>query len=153
MEWFTATLHTVESHLIIAGCMVLITATLIMLCVPGTLIPLSIASGALVHPVLATAAVVLGMTAGSQLLFLFTQRVAHERLRQRLGSKLETFEKQFHRFGLLYLVGLRVIGAPHFLVTGCGALMQIRRSTFALSTALGTFPVVALGSGLGSLLG
>jgi uncharacterized membrane protein YdjX (TVP38/TMEM64 family) len=153
MEWFTATLHTVDSHLIIAGCMVLITATLIMLCVPGTLIPLSIAFGALVHPVLATGAVVLGMTLGSQLLFLFAQRVARERLRQRLGFRFQTFEKRFLQFGLLYLVGLRVIGAPHFLVTGGGALMQIRRSTFAISTALGTFPVVALGSGLGSLLG
>lgn len=152
MEWFTATLHTIDSHLIIAGCMVLVTAMLIMLCVPGTLIPLSIASGALIHPALATAAVVLGVTVGSQLLFIFTRRVAHEKMRQRLGARLEKFEKRFLRFGLLYLVVLRVIGAPHFLVTGGGALMPIKRLTFAVSTALGTLPAVALGSGLGSLL-
>ncbi|WP_413818539.1 TVP38/TMEM64 family protein [Sphingobium sp.] len=82
--------------------------------------------------------------AGSQLLFLFSRRLAKDRVRRKLGKRLDLFERQFAKHGLFYVIGLRIVGAPHFLVTAGSALMPMNSWTFGLATFIGMLPVIAL---------
>jgi uncharacterized membrane protein YdjX (TVP38/TMEM64 family) len=142
----------VDSELLVAGFFFVATAALIALCVPGVLMPMALSSGAILGGWGAAAAVALGAVAGSQLFFLSARCFAGDRLRARLGNRLETFERRFAEHGILYVIGLRLIGAPHFLVTAGSALMPIRSSSFAAATLLGFLPAIAIASATGSAI-
>ncbi|WP_305097055.1 VTT domain-containing protein [Croceibacterium aestuarii] len=128
-----------------------LTATLVALCVPGTIIPVSVSSGALLGGVVGGAAVLAGVLVGSQVLFLASRHLLRERVRARWGERLARFEDHFARRGFLYVVGLRVAGVPHFLVTAGSALSPVRSRTFLAATLLGFLPVIGLTSTAGSL--
>lgn len=141
-----------DNDLLVAGLFFLATATLIGMSVPGVLIPMAIGSGALLGPLGASVAVTLGAMAGSQLFFVAARHLARERLQARLGSRLVGFESRFARHGLLYLVGLRLIGAPQFLVAGGSALTSIRASSFAAATMVGLLPAITIAAATGSVI-
>ena len=141
-----------QSELIVAGLFFLVTAALVALCVPGVLLPMALSSGALIGAWEAGAAVALGAVAGSQLFFLGTRHFAADRLRERLGNRFEAFQRRFSAHGLLYVVGLRIIGAPHFLVTGGSALVPMRASSFAAATVLGFLPAIGIAAATGSAI-
>src|SRR3712207_2190940 len=100
-------------------------------CVPGGIAAMALSAAALLETWLAVPAVALGALAGSQILFLGIRRVDGGRTRARLGARLQTFERQFARYGPWYIVGLRAFGAPHFLVTAASALLPLRAGVFA----------------------
>jgi len=127
-----------------------VTAALVAFCVPGVIIPLSLASGALLGPGTAIAVIIAGALFGSQAFFLVARNLFEPRLRKRLGPRLHWFDAQVSRHGALYIIGLRLVGAPHFLVTAGGALSSIRARTFALATMVGLMPVVAMAASAGS---
>jgi uncharacterized membrane protein YdjX (TVP38/TMEM64 family) len=152
MPWLADLLQPVECQLVVAALIFMATMGLIAFCVPGVMIPMAMSSGALVGPWLAGATVVLGAFAGSQLLFLFSRRLAKDRVRRKLGKRLDLFERQFAKHGLLYVIGLRIVGAPHFLVTAGSALMPMKSWTFGLATFIGMLPVIALAAVAGAAL-
>ena len=141
-----------DSELLLAGLFFTATAILIALCVPGVLVPMAAGSGAVLGPWAAAAAVVLGAVAGSQLFFLSARRLGRERLRARFGERLNRIEKRFAAHGIWYVIGLRVIGTPHFLVTAGCALMPMRSSTFAIATLIGLLPAIGIAAAAGSLI-
>ena len=147
LSWLAA---AIRNELFLAALFFTATAVLIAFCVPGILIPAAAASGAILGPIGATAAVALGALAGSQLFFVVARSIARDRLSSRLGGRLEAFRQKVTRYGLWYVMGLRLIGAPHFLVTAASALIPIRHSTFALATLLGLLPVIAIAATAGS---
>ena len=145
-------LALLDSELLLAGIVFIATAVLIALCVPGVLLPMAVSSGAILGAWDASAAVLLGAAAGSQLFFLAARHFAGERVRARLGERLQAFQERFADHGIAYVVALRVIGTPHFLVTAGSALTPIRASNFALATLLGFLPAVAIAAATGSAI-
>ena len=142
----------VQSELALALVLCGLTATLIACCMPGTIVPLSASSGALLGGWLGAAAVLTGALIGSHLLFLASRHVLRERINARWGAKISKFEHHFARRGFFYVVGLRIAGVPHFLVTAGCALSPLRARTFLAATLLGLLPVIALTSTAGSLV-
>ena len=143
--------NLVQSEVALALVLCGLTATLITCCVPGTIVPLSVSSSALLGGWLGAAAVMTGALIGSQILFLTSRHLLRERIKARWGARLAKFERHFVRRGFVYVVGLRVAGAPHFLVTAGCAMSPLRSRTFLASTVLGLLPVIALTSTAGSL--
>jgi uncharacterized membrane protein YdjX (TVP38/TMEM64 family) len=139
-----------QSDLLVAGLLFLGTAALVALCVPGIVIPVSITSGAVLGPWAGTPVVALGALLGSQILFLVARRLARERVTARLGKRLDSFRHRFAAHGIWYVIGLRLVGAPHFLITAGSALMPMRAGSFAVATLLGLLPVIAIASAAGS---
>lgn len=118
--------------------------------VPGVLVPISFSSGALLGGWEGMAVVIAGAMIGSHALFLATRRWMAARVRRRWGERLERFDRNISRRGLYYLLGLRVAGAPHMLVTAASALSAIRPRSFAIATLFGLLPAVTLASMAGS---
>jgi len=127
-----------------------LTATLIALGVPGVLVPLSFSSGALLGGWFGMLCVVAGAVLGSQLFFAVARRWLSAKVRRRWGPQLERFDRGMSRRGFFYLLGLRLAGVPHVLVTASSALSAIRARSFALATALGFLPSIALAALAGS---
>ena len=89
---------------------------------------------------------------GSQLLFVLLRRF-HLRLPAvAQGTRFEVIGKGFERRGLVYLIGLRAVGAPHLLVTTASAVLPIRGPQFAVATAAGMLPAVFIPAGACLLL-
>jgi uncharacterized membrane protein YdjX (TVP38/TMEM64 family) len=141
-----------DSELLLAAIFFLATAVLIALCVPGVLLPIAIGSGAILGPWGASAVVLLGALAGSQLFFLAARHFVGERMQARLGKRLHAFQDRFTAHGIWYVIGLRVIGTPHFLVTAASALTPMRSLKFAIATLLGFLPAVTLAAMTGSAI-
>ena len=120
--------------------------------IPGLIVPLTVVSAAVLGPVQAAIAVLLGVVAGSQFLFALLKSLGRDRLAARLGGRFEVVERVFQRRGLLCLIGLRVVGTPNFLVTGASALLPVKHLQFAAATALGMLPVVCVSAGTSFIL-
>ena len=141
-----------EDPFLVAGLVFLVTATLIAFSVPGVLLPMALTSGALLGPWQAAAVVALGAVAGSQLFFIAARQLSGDTLRARLGGRFESFQTRFANGGLWYVVGLRLVGAPNFLVTAASALTPMSGSTFAFATLLGMLPAIGIAAGTGSVI-
>ena len=128
-----------------------LTATMTAFGVPGVLVPISFSSGALLGWEV-TLAVTAGAVIGSQALFLVTRRWMGARVRRRWGERLERFDQDISRRGFYYLLGLRVLGAPHMLVTAASAVSAIRTRSFVAATMLGFLPAITLASMAGSAI-
>jgi uncharacterized membrane protein YdjX (TVP38/TMEM64 family) len=145
-------LALVQGDAALAGLLFLGTATLVALCVPGVITAMSVSSAAILGGWEAVPVVTLGALAGSQALFLVVRRADAGRTRTKLGKRFEAFERSFARWGLWYVVVLRICGAPHFLVTAGSALLPVRAGGFAVATLAGLLPVVAVAAAAGTLL-
>lgn len=140
----------VGSDVLLGLALLTLTAALIGSGVPGVLLPLSFSSGALLGGWLGMLVVIAGAVIGSHALFLATRRWLGARVRRRWGAKLERFDHAVGSRGFFYLLGLRLAGVPHVLVTASSALSAIRARSFALATLLGFLPAIALAAMAGS---
>ena len=140
------------SELLLGLALLALTTTLIASGVPGVLVPLAFSSGALLGGWLGMLCVVAGAALGSQLFFVATRRWLAARVRRRWGERLEKFDRAITKRGFYYLLGLRLAGVPHLLVTGASALSAIRARSFALATLLGFLPAIALSAMAGSAI-
>jgi len=129
-----------------------LTAMLVAVGIPGVLVPISFSSGALLGGWLGTLCVVAGAVLGSQLFFAVTRRWLAARARRRWGERLGTFDQAISKRGFYYLLGLRLTGVPHPLVSGASALSVIRARSYALATLLGFLPAIALAAMAGSVV-
>jgi uncharacterized membrane protein YdjX (TVP38/TMEM64 family) len=84
-------------------------------------------------------------------LFLASRHLLHDRIRARWGEKLAKLESHVGKRGFVYVVGLRIVGVPHFLVTAGSALGGVQARSFVAASLLGFLPVIALSSNAGSL--
>lgn len=140
----------VSSELLLGIVFLSLTAAVMASGIPGFLVPISFSSGALLGGWLGILVVVAGAVLGSHALFVVTRRWLAERLRRRWGERLGRFDRNMHKHGFYYLLGLRLIGAPHLLVTASSALSAIRARSFALATLLGFLPAITLAAMAGS---
>lgn len=120
--------------------------------VPGTLLPISFSSGALLGWTLGMAAVGAGAMIGSLVLYRLLERGSRASLRQRFGDRLKRLEALAERGGILPLIGLRLAGVPHLAVTALCALSAVGPRRYAVATFIGIFPAIALSATAGSVL-
>jgi len=139
-----------SSDVLIVGTVFLLTAGLMAFGIPGVVIPLSAASGALLGPFYAAATVALGGLLGSQIFFLLSRRTLGAKARAPLEALVARIETNFRRYGLWYVAGLRVAGAPHFAVTTACAVLPIGKGAFAAATFIGLLPVTFVAAAFGS---
>lgn len=152
MESVELLLGLVENDLVLALLLFAGTTALVACCVPGAIVGMSVSSASLLGNWLAMPVVAAGALVGSLILFLTIRHADAGRARRRLGSKLHTIEKRFVEHGAWYIVGLRLLGAPHFLVTAASALLPLRASTFAAATVAGLLPAIAIAAAAGGAL-
>ena len=138
------------SELLMALALLTLTATLVAFGVPGGLVPISFSSGALLGGWFGMLVVIAGAVLGSQVLFVATRRWLSDRFRRRWDARLARFDRNIEQRGFYYLLGLRLAGAPHVLVTASSALSAMRARSFVLATLLGFLPAIALAAMAGS---
>lgn len=151
--WFNWAPTLLQNDVLVALLLFAGTAIVIALWIPGMLLPIAASSGALINVWPATAAVVLGALAGSMVIFATTRHFAAGHVPPKFAAFLTRYEAQFKAHGAWLVLGLRLVGAPHFLVSASSGLMPIKASSFALATLLGLFPAVLIGAAAGSALG
>ena len=139
-----------QSDVLLAFAFLTLTATLVAFGVPGVIVPISFSSGALLGGWFGMLVVIAGAVLGSHALFVVTRRWLSERLRRRWGERLARFDRNIEKRGFYYLLGLRLIGAPHVLVTASSALSAVRARSFVLATMLGFLPAITLAAMAGS---
>ena len=142
-----------ENDVLVALILFAGTAIVIALWIPGMLLSIAASSGALINVWPATAAVVFGALAGSMIIFATTRHFATGHVPAKFAAFLTRFEARFKSRGAWLVLGLRLVGAPHFLVSASSGLMPIKASSFALATLLGLFPAALIGAIAGSAIG
>lgn len=87
--------------------------------------------------------------------FSFSRYFAGNWLQMRFEDKLVTFNREFHKYGKWYLIGVRIIPiAPFFVLNLIAGLTRVRLVTFLWTTLLGSVPGILVIAILGrSLLG
>lgn len=128
-----------------------ITASAYATGLPGTLLPISFSSGALLG-VPGTIAVAAGVVIGAQALYLMLERGSRSTLREKYGDHLSRLDGLVAKGGIIPLIGLRLAGLPHIAVTALCALAAVGPRRYALATAVGVLPAVTLSSIAGMAL-
>ena len=141
-----------ENELLLAGLVFAATTAVIALWVPGLLLPIAASSGAVLDAWTATGVVSLGALAGSMVIFATTRRFAGDRVPAKIAAFLPRFEARFRSRGAWCVFGLRLVGAPHFLVSAGSALTPMPARSFALATLAGMAPAILLASLAGSAI-
>lgn len=127
----------------------LLTAGFVGFSVPGTIAPMSFLSG-LFLGLGGILAVALGVTVGSHLLFLASRRWLGGWMTARLGERLTRFQQHLGRKGPLYVVGARLTGVPHVVVTAGCAATPIGARAFLAASLLGMLPAITLAAMAGT---
>ena len=135
---------------------VLVYALAVGFSLPGGAV-LTIAGGFLFGPVLATAAVLIGATAGATALFLAARTALGDMLRARAGPAVNRMAEGFRENAMSYLLFLRLVPAfPFWLVNLVPAFLGVDLRTFVIGTFLGIIPgtvvYTLVGNGLGAVL-
>lgn len=149
-SWLPA---VVENELLIGVAFFVATTLIIALWVPGALLPIAASLGAMLDAWVAAAVVSFGALLGSMIIFATTRHFAGDHVPPRIASFIKRFEARFKARGAWFVLGLRLVGAPHFLVSSGSALMRIRTLPFAVATLLGLFPAIILAAIAGSSIG
>ena len=123
--------------------------------VPGSAI-LTITGGALFGAVPATIGTILGSTIGGTAVFLIAKTAIGDVLLRRRSPRAALFAEGFERNAFSYLLFLRLVPFPFWLVNVTAALFKIPWWIFIAATALGILPAVfayaSFGSGIDSIL-
>jgi len=127
----------------------------ISLSLPGGAI-LTVAGGFLFGPLVGSVAACLGALVGATVIFLIARSAAGEFLTRRAGPFAAKLSEGFRADAFNYLLFLRLVPFPFWLVNLAPALFDIRLSTFVAATAIGILPATVtfavFGAGLGSVI-
>ncbi|QIL01462.1 TVP38/TMEM64 family protein [Sphingomonas sinipercae] len=139
--------------LFIAGFM-LLHVTALALCLPGAVLTMALAGGAIFGPYLGTAIVLTSLTIGDSLGFLAARFLIGDWVRKRFANYLEKTQREVDRNGAFYLLSLRLTAAvPYFLVNLAFGVSRMPLRIFAPVSFLGLTPATALYVSTGTELG
>ena len=117
---------------------------------------LTVLGGLLFGTVLGGTLAVMGATAGAVIIFLVARSALAGTMRRRAGTLLDRIRPGLHRDGFSYLLALRLVPTPFWLVNLAAALCGMRLLPFAAATLVGIIPatyVLAwIGTGVGDVL-
>jgi uncharacterized membrane protein YdjX (TVP38/TMEM64 family) len=98
----------------------------------------------------------LGATIGATIIFLIAKSAVGEHLVRRAGPRVAKFAEGFRADAFSYMLFLRLVPFPFWLVNLAPALFGVRLRTFVVATAIGiipaTFAFAFFGAGLGSAI-
>ena len=127
----------------------------VSLSLPGAAI-MTVTGGFLFGPAVGSAAAVVGALAGSTVIFLIARSAAGNWLTRRAGPFAAKLADGFRADAFNYLLFLRLVPIPFWLVNLAPALFGVRLSTFIVATAIGILPGTVtfsvFGAGLGSVV-
>jgi uncharacterized membrane protein YdjX (TVP38/TMEM64 family) len=127
----------------------------VSLSLPGGAI-LTVTGGFLFGPLVGSIAACLGALAGATVIFLIARSAAGEFLTRRAGPFVARLAEGFRADAFNYLLFLRLVPFPFWLVNLAPALFDVRLSTFLAATAIGILPATVtfavFGAGLGSVI-
>lgn len=118
---------------------------------PGGLV-LTIAGGLLFGVGLAAPATVVAATIGATIIFLVARTSLGAALAERAGPWLERFRHGFEKEGLSYMLFLRLVPFPFFIINIAPALLGVPLRTFVIGTFFGIIPGTFAFSYLGDTL-
>lgn len=113
----------------------------------------SIGAGFLLGAAAAIPVSLAGITFGAANAWLIMRFLAGPGLRQRAKDRIARFSEGFHRDEFAYVILLRVLPLPFFLVNLAAALLGHRFLAFFAGTLIGSLPSVVLYANLGAGLG
>ena len=114
------------------------------------------AGGFLFGPVIGTIAALVGALAGGTVIFLIARSACGEWLTRRAGPFAAKLAEGFRADAFSYLMFLRLVPFPFWLINLAPALFNVRLSTFVAATAIGILPAsltfAVFGAGLDSVI-
>ena len=117
---------------------------------------LTVAGGILFGVVLGGVAATIGATIGAICIFLIAKSAVGEHLVRRAGPLAAKFAEGFRRDAFSYMLFLRLVPFPFWLVNLAPALFGVRLTTFLAATAIGIIPAcfafAFFGAGLDSAI-
>ncbi len=117
---------------------------------------LTVIGGFLFGPVVGSIAAIAGALTGAAVVFLIARSAAGEWLTRRAGPFAAKFADGFRADAFSYLLFLRLVPFPFWLVNLAPALFGVRFSTFIAATAIGILPATVtfavFGAGLDSVI-
>ncbi len=114
---------------------------------------LAVTAGVLFGWLTGIAAAMAGAVLGAIAIFLAARTSLGRVFAARTGLWIERLRTGFGEDGISYLIVLRVIGVPGFLVNLGAALLGVRLKPFVLGTLIGILPPVTAFTYLGSVIG
>lgn len=133
---------------------VLLLATALALCIPGSLATLGIAAGAIFGLAWGAPLVLAGVVLGDSVAFLLARYLLRDWVRARFGRQFERVDRGFNRHGALYLLSLRLAAIiPFFVVNLTMGLTRMRLAVFAPVSFVGLVPATLLHVVVGTELG
>jgi uncharacterized membrane protein YdjX (TVP38/TMEM64 family) len=128
-----------------AACFLAAHILLLALCVPGAVLTMSLAAGAIFGLALGATLISLGTLIGSALALLAARYLARDWVKTRFARQMVTIDRGVKRDGILYLLALRLTAIiPYFIVNLAMGLTQMRLATFAAISFIGLLPSTIL---------
>ena len=125
----------------------------VALSIPGGLF-LTVSGGILFGTIAGAIASVTGATIGAVIIFLIAKTAFGEHLMRRAGPLAVRLAEGFRENAFSYLLFLRLVPFPFFVINLVAALMGVRLGTFVVATAIGIVPaafaLTFLGAGIDS---
>ena len=117
---------------------------------------MTVAGGFLFGPVIGTIAAIVSALIGGTVVFLVARSACGEWLTRRAGPFAAKLAEGFRADAFSYLVFLRLVPFPFWLINLAAALFGVRLSTFVAATAIGMLPATltftVFGAGLDSVI-
>lgn len=123
----------------------------VALSLPGAVV-FTIGGGLLFGVWLGAPATVIAATTGATLIFLIAKTSLGAALAERAGPWLDRFRAGFEKEGLSYMLFLRLVPFPFFIINLAPALLGVPLRTFVIGTFLGIIPATFAFSYLGDTL-
>lgn len=131
--------------MLIAGIFVAIQATALALSLPGAVLTLSLAAGAIFGPLWGTLIVLIAITLGDSLGFLAARYLFRDWVERAFAAQVATIDRGVARDGAFYLLSLRLLAVvPYFIVNLGMALTRMPLRVFAPVSFIGLVPATAI---------
>lgn len=140
--------------LVFTASFMLIHIAALALCLPGAVLTMALAGGAIFGPAAGTLIVLVSTTVGDSLGFLAARFLIADWVRKRLFVRLERVEREVEVNGAFYLLSLRLMAAvPFFVVNLTFGVSRMPLRVFAPVSFIGLAPATALYVNAGTELG
>lgn len=131
--------------LLVAGIFMLVHITALSLSIPGAVLPLCLAAGAIFGPLWGTAITLGSITVGDSLGFLAARYLLRDWVERHFSRQAAAVDRGVERDGAFYLLALRLMAVvPYFVVNLTMGLTRMKLSVFAPVSFIGLIPATAL---------
>jgi len=145
-EW---RLWIVEHPLQAAAAYAIFYMLMVSVSLPGALW-FTIGAGYLLGARMGVAVSLVGVSVGATNILLLVRYLFGSNFHQRFDGKIERFAKGFQRNDFSYVILMRILPTPFFLINVAAALLGARVKTFFLGTLIGSIPAAILYANLGA---